>query len=95
MAQVTFIWPVVFLWGKRLLNHTIIHHVVYKYDMILTVAFQHYFARLCNNRSDQRNSPMDDQVPPWRSGSQRKRTIAMVRLKMLFGLKIYLDIQKK
>ncbi|XP_058250626.1 dual specificity protein kinase Ttk [Hemibagrus wyckioides] len=27
--------------------------------------------------SDQRNSPMDDQVPPWRSGSQRKRTIAM------------------
>ncbi|KAK3572419.1 hypothetical protein QTP86_032645 [Hemibagrus guttatus] len=27
--------------------------------------------------SDQRNSPTDDQVPPWRSGSQRKRTVAM------------------
>ncbi|XP_060725834.1 dual specificity protein kinase Ttk [Tachysurus vachellii] len=27
--------------------------------------------------SDQRNSPPDDQVPPWRSGSQLKRTVAM------------------
>lgn len=97
MDQMTFSWPVVFLWGRRPISiiNAYSNATCYASITIYYCSFECYFAHIWDHRSAQKISPLDDRVPVWRSSSQHKRTVAMVRLKMLFGLKADLAIQIK